>query len=157
MKRVNLLTVGLVSACLCGCSSLRPRETGLQDGKLRPCPPAPKCVSSYYRSGIHHIEPLTYNTSRDKAYATLVEVLNGMERSSIITRREDYLHVQFELRPIKWIDNAEFLFEEDEKVIHYCSSPAAPVGFWDWGENKRRARKIRRLFNAALANKPPLP
>lgn len=143
---IKQITLILLIFMLSGCSGLRPRSTGLVNGKLQPCPPAPKCVSSYYTSGIHHIEPLAYSGSKDDAYKKLISIIEGMEGSQIVNRSANYLHAQFELRPIRWVDNVEFLFLPDEKIIHYCSSTTASVGYWDWGENKRRAKIIRTLF-----------
>lgn len=150
---ISLRIITLFSLCtlLAGCSVLRPRETGLVNGELRPCPAAPKCVCSTYASGIHHIQPLTYTGTREEAFAALVRVIDGMDRSRIVSRTDLYLHAQFELRPIKWVDNVEFLFSTEERVIDLCSSTTASVGYWDWGENRRRAKKIRRLFQTAVA------
>lgn len=130
-----------------GCAALKPKPIGVVDGKLHPCPPAPKCVSSYYTSGMHHIDPLTYTSTKEEAYQKLVGIIKSMENHHIITRTDDYIHVQFAVTSIKWIDDVEFLFDKSAKIIHYSSSASASIGYWDWGENKRRARKIHYLFN----------
>ena len=50
MKR--LLVAALL---LCGCSS--PDLGPAADGRLRPCPATPNCVSSYADDDIHRVEP----------------------------------------------------------------------------------------------------
>lgn len=130
-----------------GCSSFEPKPTGLIDGELQPCPPAPKCVSSYYTKGIHHIEPIRYTGTKEEAYNKIISIINGIEKSRIITSDPNYIHAEFEITIFKWTDNTEFLFDDTEKIIHYSSSPSAKIGFWDWGENKRRALYIKNHFN----------
>lgn len=142
----RILCIGIALLMSAGCASFKPRELGIQNGKLRPCPPAPKCVSSYYTKGIHHIAPLTYTGNKEEAYSRLIKILQSFDRSAIITHEPDYIHAQFTVTPLNWIDDAEFLFHKTDKTIHYASSPAAKIGFWDWGENRRRAEKIRKLF-----------
>ncbi len=138
----------LVAILLGGCSAFLPKETGLKDGKLRPCPPAPKCVSSYYKEGIHHIEPLNYTGSKEEAYGRVIDVLRDMGNAKIIVREPDYIHAEFEVSDsLGWSDDVEFLFDEETKTIHYSSSASAGIGFWDWNKNRRRAREIRRRFN----------
>ena len=145
-KYVGLVTT--LTLFITGCASFKPKEVGLLDGKLRDCPPAPKCVSSYYERGIHHIEPLIYSGSRDTAYSKLISVISGIEGSAIIIRKPNYIHTQFTLKPIKWVDNAEFLFANEGKIIHYSLTPSSKIGFWDWGENRRRAKRIKKLFES---------
>ncbi|MBZ0165989.1 MAG: DUF1499 domain-containing protein [Candidatus Omnitrophica bacterium] len=149
MRSAKLSAVIPLLLLTAGCAAFNPKETGLLNGKLRPCPPAPKCVSSYYPSGIHHIAPLTYTTSKKEAYARLIAVIEGIEKSKIVTRTEDYIHAEFLVTSLEWVDVVEFLFEKDEKIIHFSSSASASVGYWDWGENKRRAKSVRALFNAS--------
>ncbi len=125
---------------------MKPKEVGLLNGKLRPCPPAPKCVSSYYAKGIHHIEPLKYSGPKENAYNKILSIINSIEKSKIVKQEENYIYAQFELSRFKWIDNMEFLFDDENKIIHYSSTPSAKIGFWDWGANKRRANIIQQQF-----------
>lgn len=144
-----MLLAGL-SATTIGCASFAPKEVGLVDGRLRPCPPAPKCVSSYYNHGIHHIDPLRYTGTYDEAYRRLIAIIGQIDRSKIVTRDANYIHAQFSVTALNWIDNTEFLFDDGAKTIHFSSTPAAPIGFWDWGENRRRAVLIKTLFEGPL-------
>ncbi len=151
MKLFNqILFMMIIVVITSGCSSFRPKAVGLKDGRLQPCPPAPKCVSSYYAKGIHHVKPLRYRDSRAEAYQRLINIIKSMKKSEIVTADPDYIHVQFEVTRIKWIDNTEFLFDDEEKIIHVSSTPAAKIGFWDWGENRRRVKLIKSRFEADI-------
>lgn len=148
MPKLIFKTIILVIICSMswGCSSFKPKELGIKDGKLYPCPPAPKCVSSYYKSGIHHVSPIAYSGSKEEAYQKIISIINNIEKSSIVKTEANYILASFEVTKIKWIDYTEFLFDEEKNIIHYSSSASAKIGFWDWGENKRRALKIKKLF-----------
>ncbi len=149
MKKKEIIKVFLMLpfvSCIVGCSSLKPKETGLKDGQLRPCPPAPKCVSTYYKKGVHAITPLKYTGTKDEAYEKIIRIINSIKKSKIVVSDPDYIHAQVEVTVFKWIDDVEFLFSRDEKVIDFSSSASAPVGFWDWGENRRRAENIKKMF-----------
>lgn len=140
----------MISLAGCSPSAFKPKQTGLVNGKLRDCPPAPKCVSSYYNKGIHHIDPLTYTGSKQDAYNALIEVINQIERSKVVAASTDYIHAQFTVTIFDWVDDTEFLFDKDKKLIHFSSSASAPIGWWDWGENRRRATLIKLLFNDTI-------
>jgi uncharacterized protein (DUF1499 family) len=42
-------------------NSRRARETGLMNGRLRPCPGTPNCVVSEYRDEESHAEPFAFS------------------------------------------------------------------------------------------------
>lgn len=144
-----------ISIIFSGCSyqGFKPKETGILNDRLRDCPPAPKCVSSYYTDGIHHIEPLRYTGSKQDAFDAVIETINVLKRSQVVAATPNYIHAQFKVTVFDWIDDTEFLFDKDKKIIHYSSSASAPFGWWDWGKNRKRALLIKTLFNDIIATK----
>ena len=131
---------------LSGCSNFEPKETGLVDGRLRPCPNAPKCVSSYENEGIHAIAPLIYDSTQEQAYAKLIDIINSIDNSKIVVQQDNYIHAEFKVTIFNWIDDVEFIFEEDGRTINFSSSASAKFGYWDWGENRRRMKFILEEF-----------
>src|ERR1017187_4358357 len=49
-------------------NSRKARETGLKDGRLRPCPGTPNCVVSEYRGKESHAEPFGFSGEADAAW-----------------------------------------------------------------------------------------
>ena len=119
-------------------------DIGLREGGLAPCPDRPNCVSSQARDEKHRIEPLSYRGSREWAYENLKAVIGRMGHARIIADTEDYLHVEFRSRWLKFIDDVEFWFPEKVSLIHIRS--ASRVGYSDLGVNRKRTDRIRALF-----------
>ena len=125
----------ILALLLTGCAVFRPKQTGLLDGKLRPCPPAPKCVSSYYEKGIHHIEPL--RASLDQ----IESVLLNLDEANIVKGETNYLYAEFTSRIFGFVDDVEFLYDPTTGLTHVRS--ASRVGYGDMGVNRKRIEAIR--------------
>jgi uncharacterized protein (DUF1499 family) len=119
-------------------------EIGLRPDGLAPCPGSPNCVSSQAEDEKHRIEPLAYPGSRQAAQEKIKALIAGMERTTIIADRADYMHVEFRSRWFKFVDDVEFWFPEDAALIHLRS--ASRVGYSDMGVNRKRVDRIRALF-----------
>nr|ADN16088.1 protein of unknown function DUF1499 [Gloeothece verrucosa PCC 7822] len=118
-----------------------PDNIGIHEGKLAACPSTPNCVVSQDADSTHTIAPITYQTDRDAAKQTLIKVLGVVPRTTIIEETDDYIRVESESRLMGFIDDAEFYFPPDEKVIHVRS--ASRLGESDLGVNRRRLEQIR--------------
>ena len=60
------------------------RNVGLIEGKLRPCPKTPNCVSTQSEDKKHRIEPISYNISIEEAKKKIVEIINSISRMNTI-------------------------------------------------------------------------
>ena len=138
--RIIALTLGLLS--LCGCAGERPDNLGAQDGLLVPCPRSPNCVSSQATDERHRIAPLTFADEPDAAWARLRTVLIGRADATLIEEQPGYLRL--ELRTTLFVDDAEFLLDPVNRVIHVRS--ASRLGYSDLGKNRSRMEEIRRQF-----------
>jgi uncharacterized protein (DUF1499 family) len=118
--------------------------TGIQDGRLMPCPSSPNCVSSYETDASHSIDALTYKGSRENAQKAVLSILTEMPAVKIITSEDGYIHAEFRSRIFQFVDDVEFQFLETPRVIHMRSS--SRVGYSDLGVNKKRMAQIRSLF-----------
>lgn len=125
-----------------------PRTHGVQHGRLAACPASLNCVSSQATDRLHHVEPLTYAGSADDARQRLRTVIESLPRARIVTRTENSLHVEFSTRLWRFVDDVEFLFDDSTRTIHVRS--AARLGYFDFGVNRRRVERIRRLFDASV-------
>jgi uncharacterized protein (DUF1499 family) len=112
---------------------------------LKACPKKPNCVSSMAEDADHAVAPLTYTGSRAEAMERLKRVLALQKRTTIVAEAEDYLHAEATSLIFRFVDDIEFSFPADEKIIHVRS--ASRVGYSDLGVNRKRVEEIRRQWN----------
>jgi len=115
--------------------------------ELKPCPQSPNCVSTQTDQEAKKRDPIAYTGSMADAKARLMTAIDGMPRTRLKTEADNYLHYTFKTRIIPFIDDVEFLFDEEAKLIHYRS--ASRVGHSDMGANARRMKKVVAAFEAA--------
>lgn len=131
-----------------GCSGTRPSNLGARNGRFISCPSSANCVSSQAApdDAEHYVEPLAYEGSAVDAMERLVGVLTeSLSRIEVVTRTEDYIHAEATSFLFRFVDDVEFYFPPDAKLIH-CRS-ASRLGASDFGVNRGRIEEIR----AALA------
>ena len=115
---------------------------GVENGRLAPCPDKPNCVSSQAIDSKHSIEP--FKPVGLEPMDQLARVLKEMPRVNIVKETPVYLHVTFRSKIFRFVDDVEFLYIPEEQVIHVRS--ASRVGYNDFGVNRDRVEKIRRIL-----------
>lgn len=143
LKRLFMLFA--CSLVLANCSGTQAMKTGLDNGKLRPCPASPNCVSSRSSDQDHFIEPLKYQDGRAQARERLIAVIESMDRARISEIEDDYIHAEFTSALFRFVDDVEFYFPADVQVIEVRS--ASRLGYYDFGVNRRRVERIRVEFD----------
>ena len=129
----------------------RPKDLGPRDGKLRPCPDSPNCVSTQSGSTQHQMEPLPLLVPADEAMEGLREVVESMPQSVVVERGGRYLHAEFTSAMFAFVDDVEFLIEPSERSVHFRSG--SRVGYSDLGANRARMERIGDLFASWQANR----
>lgn len=114
----------------------RPKNLGVRDGKLTPCPGTPNCVCSQSDKPGEKIDPLPL-----VAIADLRAVIEAMERTTIVEATEDYLYAEFQSKLMGFVDDVEFCCDRAANVIHVRS--ASRLGKSDLGVNRQRVEAIR--------------
>ena len=117
---------------------------GVNEGKLSPCPESPNCVSSQSSDPSHYVEPLSYPDTQENAKNRLLKIIQSMSRSQIISTTDNYIHVEYTSLIFRFVDDVEFLFDGEQKLIHIRS--ASRVGYSDLGANRNRVETIRQKF-----------
>ena len=107
------------------------KPIGIVDGKLHPCPKSPNCVSTQAIDEKQKMEPINYSGDLEDAKAKIIDIINSLKRSKIITNEENYIHIEFRTATFRFVDDVEFLFDDKEKVIHFRSR--ARMGYSDMG------------------------
>ena len=118
-----------------------PTDIGIHNSHLIDCPASPNCVSSSASDDEHYIAPIEYTAAPDSVRDKLVAVLENQPRTEIVEQTDDYIRVQFTSRLMGFVDDAEFHFIPDEKIITMRS--AARLGESDLGVNRRRLEQFR--------------
>ncbi|EKQ67647.1 hypothetical protein OsccyDRAFT_3929 [Leptolyngbyaceae cyanobacterium JSC-12] len=127
----------------------RPTNLGVKDGRLSPCPNSPNCVCSYDTDVVHAIAPLSFNGEASEAIAKLKQVIQSIERTTIVTESSDYLYAEFKSKLMGFVDDVEFYLDSAAKVIHVRS--ASRLGKSDLGVNRNRIELIREKLKELAA------
>jgi uncharacterized protein (DUF1499 family) len=143
MKRRYSFMLAL-TLILMACSTDQTIKTGATNDRLSPCPTSPNCVSSLSEDKSHYVEPLTYQATLEEAREKLISVLNSMKRPEIVTAETSYIHATFTSFLFRFVDDVEFLFDDQRKIIDVRS--ASRSGYSDLGVNRRRVEEIRSKF-----------
>ena len=96
------------------------------------------------------MEPLSYQDSPTDAKDRLLTLLQALPRVHIMTNDPHYIHVECTSLIFRFVDDVEFLFDEDKKLIHVRS--ASRVGYSDLGANRKRVEAIRQQFVKSSAH-----
>ena len=120
---------------------MSPRTLGL-------CPSSPNCVSTQAQDPGHAIAPFRYRKSRAEAKEALKEVIRSMPRTKLVEEDETYLHYEVTSLLFRFVDDVEFLFDDDTKTIHFRS--ASRTGYGDLGVNRTRMEQVRSLVDRQL-------
>lgn len=145
MKKASIMVLlsAVGAIVLNGCSGSPPTDLAVKDGKLKPCPSSPNCVSSFESDAEHGIQPIKYTTNKVEAYLKLLQILKSEERVSVVTKSEDYIRVEFKTFLMRYVDDVEFLFDKNQ-TIHFRS--ASRLGHSDLGLNRKRMERIKKRF-----------
>lgn len=123
-----------------------PPTLDLVQGKLRPCPSSPNCVSSEGADGDHAIDPLPYRGDRVGSERALNAALATLPRTTIQRRQGDYWHAMQVSGLFRFIDDIEVRFDDASQQIQLRSG--SRVGYSDLGVNRKRSEALRAAYLA---------
>ena len=141
-KRLGVLLCSL--AFLPACSGTRPDNLGVKDGQLLACPASPNCVSSFASDKKHQIGPLRYSASREQQLLRLKTLIVKLGNARVVAEKENYLRAEFTSKVFRFVDDAEFLLDDDSKTLYFRS--ASRLGYSDFGVNRKRIEAIKSLL-----------
>jgi uncharacterized protein (DUF1499 family) len=118
-----------------------PDNLGLTNDRLSPCPSTSNCVVSQGDDTTHAILPIAYSVDTETAREYLLKVLAVVPSTTIVETGDNYIRSQSSSRLLGFIDDTEFYFPSNEKIIHLRS--ASRLGESDLGVNRRRLEQIR--------------
>ena len=116
--------------------------------RLDPCPSGPNCLSTQAQDEGHAIAPFRYRKSRAEAKEALKEVIRSLPRMQLVEEDETYLHYEATSLLLRFVDDVEFLFDDEAKTLHFRS--ASRTGYGDLGVNRKRMEQVRALVEQRL-------
>jgi len=149
---IRWLAVIMGMLFLAQCGGKVPNTLGVSDGRLSPCPESPNCVSSQSDDPAHRVEPLVFDGSATDARKILVDVIDSMKRTRLVEVTDTYIHAEFTSKIFRFVDDVEFLIDEENSLIHVRS--ASRKGHSDMGVNKKRVEGIRVAFEESMTENP---
>jgi uncharacterized protein (DUF1499 family) len=134
----------VIALAILSALAAKPKNLGVVDGRLAPCPNAPNCVSTQAADNQHKIEAIVYDGNPDDAMMRLKAVIATIPRMKIVTQSGNYLHAEATSLIFRFRDDVEFWIDRQANVIHFRS--ASRVGHSDLGANRARMERIRKAF-----------
>lgn len=133
---------------LFGCSAPPPDNLGVKNGKLAPCPNSPNCLSSQAdkSDNKHYTEPFYFLGSKEEAKQKLLKAIHEAGDSKILKEDSNYIHAEFSVGFLNFLDDVEFYFPDSSERIDLRS--ASRLGEYDFGVNNRRVARLRKIFNS---------
>ena len=114
----------------------KPSNLGVKDDRLTACPGTPNCVNSQSDDPQSKIEPLPA-----KSIAEIKQVVEGMERTTIVEEADNYLYAEFQSKLMGYVDDVEFYLDSAANAVQVRS--ASRLGKSDLGVNRKRVEEIR--------------
>ncbi|WP_079529212.1 DUF1499 domain-containing protein [Halobacillus hunanensis] len=117
---------------------------GVRNGELAPCPNSPNCISTQAQRPPQKMESLPFFHDKDGAKNVILNIIGAEKGTEIQSQHEDYLHVVFTSKFLKFKDDVEFYFDQLEERVHFRS--ASRVGCIDFGVNRKRMERISKEY-----------
>ncbi|MDZ7918551.1 DUF1499 domain-containing protein [Rhodoferax sp.] len=131
-----------------------PTDLGVKDGRLKPPARTPNSVNS--QAGLYPdhpqaqyaaIAPLAYQGDAKAAMAKLVDVVQSLPGTVIVSQSDGYVYAQSTTKLLRFTDDVEFWLDTSNQVIQVRS--ASRIGRKDFGVNRQRIEVIRAQLNAS--------
>lgn len=107
---------------------------------LSPCPNKPNCVSTKSKIASQKIEPLRISRANSEILELLKKIVLREPRTKLIKETSQFLHFTFTSQLLGFVDDVEFLIDQDNKLLHFRSG--SRVGYGDLGVNRQRMQKL---------------
>jgi uncharacterized protein (DUF1499 family) len=117
---------------------------GMDEGKLKPLGSKPNGVSSQIE-GEKSVESIPFAGDLETTKVLIKKACEEYGPSKLIEESTNYMYVVFTTGTMKYKDDVEFYFDEDNEVIQYRSE--SRVGYSDMGLNKERYEAIVKIYN----------
>ncbi len=133
-----------VAPLLFSCAGAKPKDLGVKEARLAPCPASPNCVSSDADDAPHFVPAFQLAAPAPKAWQVVRSTVANLPRTRIITATDDYLHAECRSAFFGFVDDLELHLRPEQNIIAVRS--AARLGRSDFGVNRNRVETVRALL-----------
>jgi len=116
--------------------NIRVPKLGVEDGKLVDMPQTPNAVSSQTTDEGKKVAPFPYKESLQLTKDGINLAVKAYGNAKILEEKSNYIHLVFTTGLMRYKDDVEFYFDDQDKVVHYRS--ASRIGYSDMGKNRER-------------------
>lgn len=142
---ISIVVIFAIALSACASVPQRTVTSPLEQGKLKPCPRAPHCVSSdVYASEQKtpaYIEPFEIAVLPHTAWETARNIIAATKKTRIAAQRAGYLHAEVASPWNVYTDDLELRLDQGQRFIHVRSS--SRIGYYDFGVNRERVERLR--------------
>jgi len=124
-------------------SHFKTPDTGIVNGKLKPCPDSPNCVCSEAyadKQPIHTIDSIKVDSGDIDDLWQLLRDAVVESGGDVVEENSGYLHAEFTTPLLRFVDDLELRLDRQQHEIHMRS--ASRVGRSDLGANRKRIEQI---------------
>lgn len=115
---------------------------------IQPCSKKTNCISSLGKKDSSKWSPLKHYKSAQQSIELLKKIVLKMANTTLLKETPNYLKFEFTTQIGNFADIVEFFVDPQHKIIHYKSE--SQKGYADFGTNKRRIKKIKKMWNSHL-------
>jgi uncharacterized protein (DUF1499 family) len=133
------LTICMIT--LFSCAGSRPKNLGVFDSHLAPCPASPNCVGSEAADAAHAVLPFNLAVPSQEGWEAVRLSLSERPRTTIVTQTDHYLHAECRSALFGFVDDLELHMRDEASTIEVRS--ASRLGYSDMGVNRRRVERLR--------------
>jgi len=138
---IGVLSVAAMG-CLNACGMKRPDHLSVVGAALTPCPDSPNCVSSAAdQHSDQYLAPFQLKDTSPSVWDEMVNAVLTLPRTRVITRTDNYLHIECRSQVFGFVDDLELYLQSSEEQIAFRS--AARLGYSDFSVNRTRLEKLR--------------
>lgn len=123
-----------------------PVARGVENGRLATCPDSPNCVSTVDTTDYAQMASIPYEGETAVVQQRILQTIEQMPRTNVVTVEPTYIHVEFSTPTIGFVDDVEFLINEEAQQIEFRS--ASRLGYGDGGANRKRMEQFASLLKA---------
>lgn len=139
-----LLAVVVVNILVLVVQNNREPELGLTDGRLQPLGKKPNAVSTRAADEARRVQPWPMKADRDATRRAILAAVEQYGGGEVVADEGDYIRVRFTTPRLRFHDDAEFLLDAGEGVVHFRS--ASRAGHSDMGLNRQRFERLTELY-----------
>ena len=135
---IAIIVVVMVSGVLVSMFTANNRapKLGVVGGRLTDMPESPNAVSSQTSDEDKKVEPFPYKETKASTMDGIKLSVKAYGNAEIVEEKENYLRLVFTTGLMRYKDDGEFYFDDQEKVVHFRS--ASRMGYSDMGLNRER-------------------